>query len=410
MPQEDRQLDRPWKRDRTKPHALHGLLSRPGSLPPALARHFIDAFSAPGDLVLDPFCGKGTVILEAALRGRNCIGFDLAPDALVAARAKVDVPSMRSVKELLGSLDGIQSYPARVPWQVRAFFSDGTLGQILSIRDGLLTAVAEEAGARARAARFVLGAMLGILHGHSRFSLSLPCSHSFAMAPGYVIKYAREHRLRRPYRNVNECLAARVEQVTSDPPPAIRGRAVYGDASRLVCTGKDLTGIVDLIVTSPPYLNVQTYAKDGWLRLWLLGVDYREVSKQLIQTGSPTTYLRRMKPCLDEMLRVLKPDRRAVLIAGDAPVNSGHTKTFFKTGEHLAKLASSCSVSGFTFTTEEIIEDTIPAHARYYSAVHKDGKRQEVEEGRKGVRLERVVVLKKTALHDHLSGGKLAHS
>lgn len=60
-----------------------------GKLDPALARTLIEQFSKPGDIVLDPFCGSGTVLHEAILSGRSAIGWDSSPLALLIATAKL---------------------------------------------------------------------------------------------------------------------------------------------------------------------------------------------------------------------------------------------------------------------------------------------------------------------------------
>jgi len=84
----------PWKKKKDPAHVLHRIVSRPGSMPPHLARYFINKYSSTGNLVLDPFCGKGTVLLEACLLGRKALGFDVALDAIIATNAKVDPPTL----------------------------------------------------------------------------------------------------------------------------------------------------------------------------------------------------------------------------------------------------------------------------------------------------------------------------
>jgi hypothetical protein len=55
----------------------------------ASARYYIDCFSAPGDLVLDPFIGGGTTAVACELIGRRCVGFDLDPAALDTSAARL---------------------------------------------------------------------------------------------------------------------------------------------------------------------------------------------------------------------------------------------------------------------------------------------------------------------------------
>jgi len=54
---------------------------------PALARHAIEVYTAPGELVLDPMCGIGTTLIEAAYTGRDAVGIEYEPRwaALAAA-------------------------------------------------------------------------------------------------------------------------------------------------------------------------------------------------------------------------------------------------------------------------------------------------------------------------------------
>lgn len=55
----------------------------------ASARYYVDCFSAPGDLVLDPFIGGGTTAVACELIGRRCIGFDIDPTALATTAARL---------------------------------------------------------------------------------------------------------------------------------------------------------------------------------------------------------------------------------------------------------------------------------------------------------------------------------
>ena len=145
---------------------------------------------------------------------------------------------------------------------------------------------------------------------------------------------------------------------------------------------------------------MQTYAKDSWLRLWLLKHDYKKVRCNFIETGSPAVYLEKMTPCLTEMLRVLKPLGKLVIIGGDAPLRVNGGRGFWRTAEELGKLSSGLVVDGFTFVAVRTMVDEIPAQARYYAAVHKDGGGQRRNSERKGVWLERIVVLKKIRAAD----------
>ena len=398
----DTQEMRPWDNAlRPRPHPLHGMMARAGAFPPAMASHFIRELTDVDDVVLDPFCGKGTSVLESVLAGRLAIGSDVAPDAVACTRAKVAGVSFKDVDEYIDTLSYRRYSLTRVPEDVKVFYHDLTLARTLCVRDKLASDVDSGDAQVRRLAEFVLGCLLGILHGHATYSLSLSCSHVFAMAPNYVRKYAAEKNLHRPLRDVRECLRAKSRLVLSGPVvPSGRAEVHRSGADRYSYDNGGLTDRVALILTSPPYLNAQTYAKDAWLRLWCLGHDYRRLRSSYLQTSSVTRYREMMVPCLAEMARVLRPGGHAIIVAGDVFVKRGNVRVAVRTADILAEVAEELEpANGFRLRAESLIEDRIPSHARCYSAVHKDANSHWDEEGNgTGVRVDRILVLRKVSV------------
>ncbi len=290
--------------------ALHRICSRTGSFPPALAYYFVVKYSRIGDVVLDPFSGKGTAPLEACLNGRVGVGNDLSPEAYVLTRAKVRPTSLRNVLEWIGwaerRLDPGGYDISGVSDDVKAFFSNYTLKQILAVRDLIEETEDEDL------AIFLRALMLGILHGPTRIHLSLKCSHSFSMAPGYVKRYARMNGFSKPRRNVLRCLRVKALRIFRDGIPTVRGQAYMHDARKLPIEDES----IDLVVTSPPYFNMQTYAWDNWLRLWFLGYEYEDVARKLFHTESVDRFKQFMREVLKEIFRVLRWDRAAIIVLG----------------------------------------------------------------------------------------------
>jgi len=70
-------------------HGAQALHPYFGKVDPSIASAMIEKFSSPGDIVLDPFCGSGTVLHEATRLGRCAIGWDSSPLAVLIATAKV---------------------------------------------------------------------------------------------------------------------------------------------------------------------------------------------------------------------------------------------------------------------------------------------------------------------------------
>lgn len=80
-------------------YASHNFHSFPAKFPPQLPREFIQNLTSPGDIVLDPMMGSGTTLLEAFLLGRQGIGFDIDPLALLLSRTKTTSLDLRRVAQ-----------------------------------------------------------------------------------------------------------------------------------------------------------------------------------------------------------------------------------------------------------------------------------------------------------------------
>jgi len=330
--------------------ALHRICSRTGSFPPSLAYYFVMKYSKIGDVVLDPFSGKGTAPLEACLNGRIGIGNDLSPEAYVLTRAKVRPAPYRRVMEWIEyagrRLDPSGYSLSDVSDDVKAFFSAYTLRQILAVRDLIAETEDEDL------ANFLNALMLGILHGPTRIHLSVKCSHSFSMAPEYVKRYVKRYRVRKPRRDVLKCLRIKAERVLRDGIPAVRGMAYMVDARKLPLEDES----VDLVLTSPPYFNMQTYAWDNWLRLWYLGYDYEEVAKILFHTESVERFRSFMEDVLRKIYRVLRWDRPAIIVLGRVRVRG----RVVDMAEVTAPIAEKIG-----FEVAGIISDSIPKSNKY---------------------------------------------
>jgi site-specific DNA-methyltransferase (cytosine-N4-specific) len=71
-------------------HSTHSLHPYLAAINPPLARELINAYVPAGEIVLDPFCGGGGVLIEAILSDRNALGFDVNPLAAMIARGKTN--------------------------------------------------------------------------------------------------------------------------------------------------------------------------------------------------------------------------------------------------------------------------------------------------------------------------------
>ena len=69
-------------------YGTHGMHTYVAAMIPQLAKRLIEKYTAPGDKIVDPFCGGGSVLVEAVSNGRVAVGRDVNPLAVLISRAK----------------------------------------------------------------------------------------------------------------------------------------------------------------------------------------------------------------------------------------------------------------------------------------------------------------------------------
>ena len=290
----------------------HQLSPYIGRMKSSMARSLLAQFTEKGDTIYDPFCGAGTIALEAWIAGKHVIANDLNPYACALSRAKLNPP--RDLRDAIRRLDtcwmeargGIDSVDLRrVPKWVRAFFHPETLREVIALRDVLMR----------RRQWFVLSCLLGILHHWRPGFLSHPSSHT---VPYRLDKRYPQAKFPHLYdrREVYPRLHAKVRRAFTRAPVVdrqIRRIVTCADAAMLDCSVNGHS--VSAIMTSPPYMNSLSYARDNRLRLWFLGVaDHKELESTI--SPAKTQFLSMMRSLLPSWSKLLPKDGPCVLVLG----------------------------------------------------------------------------------------------
>ena len=346
-----------WKdQQRLWGHPFHPMCSYLASFPAALAHAFIARYSRSGDVVLDPFSGRGTTPLQASAEGRIGVGNDLNPFAHLLTAAKVEpagraeavtrVAALRlrwhadatgwlALAERVsrnpgqdgarvpaaGSVSGPEAAAEPVPVEVALAFHPRTLAQLLFVRSSLALAN--------RVDRFLAAALTGILHGKSASYLSELMPNTFSMAPRYVREFAARTEFSSPERDVFDGLSKKLDRLYRQPPPTTAGIALLGDArdaaarARSALRAHGLPDRARLVVTSPPYLRVVKYGYYNWLRTWLLGFDARAIDAALDDAHHRGPYLVFLREVLADLRTALTDDAVVVLVIGDVETDRG---------------------------------------------------------------------------------------
>ena len=125
-----------WTSGQRKSHSLHEISYR-ACFKAQLPGFFIEHLTDRGDTVYDPFMGRGTTLIEAALRGRLPVGNDVNPLSKLLARPRLNPPRLDQVASRLESVDWTRQ-PERAETDLLAFYSPATLHRIQALRSWLL--------------------------------------------------------------------------------------------------------------------------------------------------------------------------------------------------------------------------------------------------------------------------------
>jgi site-specific DNA-methyltransferase (adenine-specific) len=291
------------------------------SFPPRLPHYFISRFTNPGDIVLDPFCGRGTTIAEACLMGRMGIGNDLNPIAVVLTRAKVQTPDKRAILKRVENLKAnyYKLNLSEIPENISMLYSKKVLHQLLYLK--------RELNIERKVDNFIMALILGGMHGNSLKPsyLSIPMPNTFSMSPNYVKNYIKKHHLVPPPHDVFQVIRHRLERCLDDKFQVNEGK-IFNQDIRSISKKFLNDKKANLIFTSPPYLRVIKYGKLNWIRLWMLGYTPIEIDNKLDDQHTIPRYMEFMKETLNELVKVMEDDALCFVVVGQVNGNRGPGK------------------------------------------------------------------------------------
>ena len=340
-------------------HSLHAFAAK---FPPQLPALFINELTEVGDTILDPMVGSGTTILEAYQLGRNAIGVDIDPLAVMICKVKTTrldpMMALRAGKQVLdratkiaGKSSVVEGFLARFPGEERQFvdywFAPETQREIVA----LLVAIRD--GAKGKLQDFLHLVLSSIIITKSGgVSLARDLAHS------------RPHKdpTKRPRSALHQFgikleKAARSFAEMHDPRNGVRVHVEVGDCRVSLPLGKES---VDLVVTSPPYANAIDYMRAHkfsliWfgralsdlssLRGQYIGAEKappmlhaplpKKVERIVRKVGErdsrKSAILRRyfvdMTAAMAEVRRVLRPRRAAIIVVGPSTIRGYRVDT-----------------------------------------------------------------------------------
>jgi SAM-dependent methyltransferase len=293
-----------WTSKQRAASSLHEISYR-ACFKPQLPRFFIERLTAASDLVYDPFLGRGTTTIEAALLRRRVAGCDINPLSSILTAPRLRPPHLRDVRDRLTKLDW--NYNGELNEELLTFYHRDTLREICALRSHLLSndAVGE-------VDNWIRMVATNRLTGHSAGFFSV-----YTLPPNQALTPKRQQKINEdrnqvpPRRSVPDLIIRKTESLLQTVSDFDR-RHLNEAASDVILltqscdrTPEIKDNSVDLIVTSPPFLDVVDYATDNWLRCWFNGIDDEKIDIWTFRKSSE--WVEAMERVFNELHRALSP-------------------------------------------------------------------------------------------------------
>lgn len=291
-----------WTAGQRQAHSIHEVSYR-ACFKAQLPEFFISRLSKSGDVVLDPFMGRGTTPVQAGLMGRQAFGNDVNPLSVLLARPRLRPVRVQAVADALSTVDWSRGQIERE--DLLAFYHPATLAKLEALRLWLAERAPlgdEDVDSVADWIRMVA---INRLSGHSPgfFSgRSMPPNQAVSVKA--QLKINEKLGVEPPERDVAQVILKKTRTLLKNGsvPSQVRSCLLTGSAW-------DMPGIanasVDLTVTSPPFLDIVQYAADNWLRCWFAGIDPANVAIDIHRTEEAWSLM--VNRVLREQARIMRP-------------------------------------------------------------------------------------------------------
>ncbi len=308
-----RTCDEFWTAKQRQLHSLHYANSYRASFKPELPDFFIRKLTNPGDTVGDPFGGRGTTLLQASILRRKGLSNDVNPLSERLAYPKINPVTIEEIENRLAEIDLSAPINFADEEDMSMFYHPDTFKELINLRNYLRTH-------HDNVDRFIEMTALSRLHGHSNGFFS---AYSF---PQISIPKSNQEKINRTrgadpdYREVKSRIVKKAKtSLKSGDIEAIRNmgklqKLTTGDSRNLHDWASES---VDLIVTSPPFLNQVDYIQDTWIESWFCGFSSFELEDKIVQTPDLAKWSQFISDTLSELHRVVKKGGHVAMEVGE---------------------------------------------------------------------------------------------
>jgi len=286
---------------------------------PQLPRYFIERFTVKGDTVYDPFGGRGTTAVEAALLQRNFIQNDINPLSKIFLLGRMQPPSIEEVGErLYGS---IKSNTKLDSIDLSMFYEKETFQEINDLRNYFIQKKEKNLDHVDHWIRMVA---TNRLTGHSPgfFSVyTLPPNQATTAKRQIQINQKRNQRPE--YKDTKEIIIRKSKQLLRNLSEDQIKSLITAKKSSLILeedaanTKQISSNSVTLTVTSPPFLDIVNYLEDNWLRCWFNNIDLKKISGKITMSKTLDAWSLKMTGVFVELNRISKSNGMVAFEVGE---------------------------------------------------------------------------------------------
>lgn len=300
-----------------------------------LPRFFISLLTEEGDVVYDPFAGRGTTIIEAALLNRNIVANDVNPLSTILSKPRLFVPLLTDVENRLRIIKIRNRLKADI--DLSMFYHPDTQSEIVSLRNYLIKRNKNEE--EDFVDEWIRMIATNRLTGHSKNFFSV-----YTLPPNQAVSQERQKKINRlrkqkpEYKDVKYIILKKTRDLTSgmnktliDQLKRIGSKAIFlNDDAR--ATSGIKSNSVQLTVTSPPFLDIVNYAEDNWLRCWFNNIESRKVAQRITVSKKIDDWEEVMDKVFKELHRITKKNGCVAFEVGEV------RKGKIKLDEHIVPL------------------------------------------------------------------------
>ncbi len=291
---------------------IHYTISYRASFKPELPEFFIKR----NQIVMDPFSGRGTTILQANLMGYKAIHNDLSPVSYFIAKSRQFIPTYEQFVERLNKIPFTKKRkePSLEEKQrFYPFFHPETFKEILNLREEYLNNKED------KVLNYIMFIALSRLHGHSDGFFSVYSFPQFSILPEAQKRNNIKRNIKIEYKDIKSRILKKYIQDHKKNLPDHYKISIFNEYYQLNATNLYLIpdNYVDLTITSPPFLDKVNYKQDNWLRAWFLDVEEELWSLPFSIFRNLEDWKNFMTNSISEMIRIIKPGGRIVIEVGE---------------------------------------------------------------------------------------------